>query len=252
MGAKTAKPLFAGSSPARVWQQRQYWAASILGHEPESLTREARMAGNLMTCPDCGKEHSKSAVACPQCGRPVAGNSPTPKPQTVVVRRETSGLAKGCLVVIIGIVVIAIVGQCATDDEDGAAKPSASAVTANQPLDAAPPAKAIDYTVVEQWALGKAIVISPANANVVDLRALGQQLKYETRGPSHMGVFVFSSSRAARIRRAVLQDQASAADAKLYDDHFVGMYTRNSTTGFHRMTITPKGINSDEQIEVDY
>lgn len=192
------------------------------------------MAGNLMTCPDCGKEHSKSATACPQCGR------------------QTGGPAKGYLFGIIGLVVILFIAQVLTVDEDSAARPSVSAVTASQPRAEAPPDKTIDYTVVEQWPLGKAVIISPANANVADLRALGQQLKYETRGPSHMGVFVFSSSRAARLLRAVLQDQASAADAKLFDDHFVGMYARNNTTGFHRMTITPKGINSDEQLEVDY
>jgi len=29
------------------------------------------MSGTLMKCADCGRLHSKSATACPGCGRPI-------------------------------------------------------------------------------------------------------------------------------------------------------------------------------------
>lgn len=44
----------------------------------------------LITCKDCGKEISQSAVACPSCGSPVAGNEPA---VTKLVTQKSKSIA---------------------------------------------------------------------------------------------------------------------------------------------------------------
>lgn len=48
----------------------------------------------LTTCPECGKEVSDQAVACPACGYPIHKPSATEKPatQTVVTVRKSRGV----------------------------------------------------------------------------------------------------------------------------------------------------------------
>lgn len=58
----------------------------------------------LIKCPDCGKEFSDSAVACPNCGRPHK------QVQPVEVRQKTGCLAWGCL----SVIVLGVIGTLAT------------------------------------------------------------------------------------------------------------------------------------------
>lgn len=60
----------------------------------------------LITCPDCGKEHSDQAVACPQCGRP---NQPlTPKTESATTSGEGSAKPQGCFIGCLGLFVLVI------------------------------------------------------------------------------------------------------------------------------------------------
>jgi hypothetical protein len=121
---------------------------------------------------------------------------------------------------------------------------------------AEPPPHTVDYTIVEQWSIpnggfGKVVVIPDQAANEASLRALGEQFRYDTRGDRNAFIFVFSDPKAAAMRRAVLADEASKKNLAVYDRHFVAMYSRNINTGFHRLNMTPKGINGP-QIDVNY
>lgn len=52
----------------------------------------------LITCPDCGKEFSDQAAACPNCGRPHSLNKPTEvlnnsPDKTIVINNNSSASA---------------------------------------------------------------------------------------------------------------------------------------------------------------
>lgn len=79
----------------------------------------------LRRCPDCGREVSESAPACPQCGRPFQAAHKV----KLVVRRRNSGC--GCGALLLFIVFGAIVSQ---RSENGA-KPKAT--VARKPEDSA-------------------------------------------------------------------------------------------------------------------
>jgi len=55
----------------------------------------------LVTCPDCGKQISDQAPACPNCGRPMASppstSAPPTPPAPIRARRKTPWVALGCL-----------------------------------------------------------------------------------------------------------------------------------------------------------
>jgi hypothetical protein len=55
---------------------------------------------SLIACPACGKQVSKQAPACPQCGQPIAAPPIAPPPQKIVVEQPKSGGSGvgGCLI----------------------------------------------------------------------------------------------------------------------------------------------------------
>jgi hypothetical protein len=119
-----------------------------------------------------------------------------------------------------------------------------------------PPPYVVDYTIVDQWSIpnggwGKVIVIDSVHANERDLRALGDELRFDTQAERNALIFVYSHKRAALIRQIVLRDRASSKDLRFYDAHFVGSYTRNINTGIHEFVLTPNGLNG-RQIEITY
>lgn len=68
----------------------------------------------LVKCPDCGKEVSTEAKACPHCGRPSTSSTPTqptPTQPVTVVRREAGAYeALGAVASILG-VILAVAGS---------------------------------------------------------------------------------------------------------------------------------------------
>jgi hypothetical protein len=50
----------------------------------------------LITCQDCGKEHSDQAASCPQCGRPNQVEA-IPRQKEIESTAKQGGKAKGCL-----------------------------------------------------------------------------------------------------------------------------------------------------------
>src|SRR4051794_16593059 len=57
----------------------------------------------LIPCPACGRQVSKQAPTCPQCGQPIAAPPPAPPPQKVVVEQQKSGGfgGAGCVVLLL-------------------------------------------------------------------------------------------------------------------------------------------------------
>jgi hypothetical protein len=118
------------------------------------------------------------------------------------------------------------------------------------------PPRVVEYSVAEQWSIpnggqGKAIVIPASAANEASLRALGEQLKYDTRRDRNAFIFVYSDARAAAMRNAALGDRLSKADSRFFDAHYVGTYNRNGNTGYHAFSMMPKGMDGPV-IEVSY
>lgn len=72
----------------------------------------------LIKCPDCGKDVSDVAPACPTCGRPVV------PPTRTVPAKKTSPLAWGCLIVIIAVVGLMILGGLLSGGKHTTVSPS--------------------------------------------------------------------------------------------------------------------------------
>jgi len=66
----------------------------------------------LVTCPDCGKQVSDQAPACPHCGRPLRTpqKGPATAPMQVTIKRKTSRATWGCFVLMaLGVVLYVVV-----------------------------------------------------------------------------------------------------------------------------------------------
>ena len=94
-------------------------------------------------------------------------------------------------------------------------------------------------------------MIDSVHANESDLRALGDELRFDTQADRNAFIFVYSHKRAAQIRRIVLDDRASRKDLRFYDAHFVGSYTRNINSGLHEFVIMLNGLNGRD-IRITY
>lgn len=119
-----------------------------------------------------------------------------------------------------------------------------------------PGSNRVTYRIVDQWAIpnggfGRVIVVPESSATEQALRALGEQLKVDTKRDRNAFVCVYSSARAASMRQAAMGDTISKADAAFYDAHFVAVYNRNANTGNHQLTLTPDGLNG-RQIDIAY
>jgi hypothetical protein len=114
----------------------------------------------------------------------------------------------------------------------------------------------INYVVIDSWSIpnggaGKAIVVSPSHRNEADLRALGEQLRREVAGDRNAFIDIYDANRAASLRGYSFSDRLSAADQAFYDEHKIGVYTKNGNTGHHSLVLMLKGLNGDF-IEIDY
>ena len=156
----------------------------------------------LGQCRECRKSVSSEAATCPHCGvsKPVAPTRP--------VTAATSATTVGCLAI-----VLLYFGWCwfAPTTEERVAKQRAAQIDAMP----APP-RVVEYAVAEQWSIpnggqGKAIVIPSSAANEQSLRALGEQLKFDTRRDRNAFVFVYSDARAAAMPVAPSSRQRAAA-----------------------------------------
>jgi hypothetical protein len=144
----------------------------------------------------------------------------------------------------------------ATEDVDAATATPPAEASPTTPAEE-PTAEEMAYDVVETWDIpnggqGKAIVISPDYLNDADMTALGEKLKNDTEDDRNAVIFVFDNPQAGALRQAVLNGEASQADQDLYDQHYVGQYTKNANTGFHEFTIYFDGVMGTNQKTIQY
>lgn len=117
--------------------------------------------------------------------------------------------------------------------------------------------KEITYEVVEQWSVsndgeGKAILISPDYLNEVDMMALGEILKSDTKKYRRVFIFVYTDRRAAEMRKKTFSDELKGKDLEFYDKHYVGQYTKNGNTGLHEYTIYFDGFSGTNDKTIKY
>ncbi len=115
----------------------------------------------LVKCPDCGKEHSDSAAACPNCGRPVkavASVQPT-------APKKNIGCGGGCLVLIVIGGILYAIGSSGTNSSTGT-------------IDSSPNAAEVDVgpqLELETWTWGEEYSYAIAHGTVKNIS--GESLK---------------------------------------------------------------------------
>jgi hypothetical protein len=201
----------------------------------------------LVQCPDCGKEHSDAAPACPHCGRPTGAASPgRTTPQTVYVKKKTSPAAWGCLTVI----VVGVLGGIISSLSDSTERRGVSEGRTGT----------ISYSIVQEWRIpaggyGRVIVIHPRHRNEVDMRKLGNELREEHRRDRIANIEIYDDRRAAALRQeALLSDDRGSPDVAHHDQHRIGIYSKNVNTGHHQLQIALEGFMADPDgwITVEY
>lgn len=131
-------------------------------------------------------------------------------------------------------------------------------VTPNQPTKQAEPTKKpITYEVVKRWSIpnggeGKVVLIPPDYLNEIDMTALGEKLKNDTKNDRNAFIFVFTDKKAADMRDKVLSDELSDTDRDFYDKHYVGQYNKNANSGFHEFAIYFDGVMGTNHKTIKY
>jgi hypothetical protein len=161
----------------------------------------------LKQCRECGKEVSTRAKTCPHCGN----------------RHPTSSMSKGAKIGVglLGFIALAwMMGTVATAFDDS-----------------------VPYTTVERWAVGRVLVIDPADRTEDRLRQLCGEIRADRRNASHATVLVFDDPDAAALR----QDPRMESNDPFpeHDDHLVATYSKNTTSGFHECAIMLHGAAAD-------
>jgi hypothetical protein len=120
------------------------------------------------------------------------------------------------------------------------------------------PAGHLSYKVLEQRSIpnggfARTIVVSKANPNEADLRALGEQLKRDTKSERNAFIWVYDDERAARNRLAAISEKLPKTESQHHDRHYVALYSRNANTGNHELQIYPSGFSDNGPfIQVKY
>jgi hypothetical protein len=122
--------------------------------------------------------------------------------------------------------------------------------------EAEPPARTIPYDVVDEWTLpdggaGRSILIHSSLRNVTDLRALGDQLRWDHRNERNVQVEVFDDRRAAGLRRQEATGNLADDDRAHHDRHKVAFY-RKVARGDHELVIALGGVGGHDWITVAY
>jgi hypothetical protein len=117
--------------------------------------------------------------------------------------------------------------------------------------------KKIPYEIVERWDIpnggeGKSIVILQEYVNDSDMTILGETLRRDLRSDKNAFVFIFDDPYAASLRKDILNENMSQKDADFYDTHYVGQYTKNGNTGFHRYSIYLDGVMGTDHKNIEY
>lgn len=187
----------------------------------------------LKRCKECGREISTEAKVCPHCGK-----------------KNPTGERIGCIAAVLILLAVAAVMSIFSHDESTSATDSDRSAVTSRPPSGAQSAR-LPYKEIESWDVGETIVIDPRFRSDSLMRTLGSQLSVQYANASFFNVLVFDSERAARLRKVI--DTVTAKDQlAFYDRHFIATYTKNTTTGFHALEYSLKGIPNAAPKRIDY
>lgn len=115
----------------------------------------------------------------------------------------------------------------------------------------------IQYEVLESWSFpnggeGMKILISRDYLNDVNMTALGNKLKQDTAKDMDAIIQVYTNRQAATLRDKVIALEATQEENDLYDQHFVGLYFKNSNNGNHQFNIFFDGTMGTNQKTILY
>lgn len=115
----------------------------------------------------------------------------------------------------------------------------------------------IDYQIIQRWQIpnggeGKVILIAKEYVNDADMTALGEKLKKDTSGDRNAVIEVFSDRQASLLRDKVFNNTATKEETGLYDKNYVGSYTRNINTGYHKFEIFFDGVMGTNNKTITY
>jgi hypothetical protein len=106
----------------------------------------------------------------------------------------------------------------------------------------------INYKIHKQWEIpnggfGRVIVIDSSKRNEIDLKQLGETLKYDTRLDRNAFVFVYDDVKAAELRDNL--SNLNKKDESFHGKHFIATYTKNINSGYHKLEIMIDGIDGE-------
>lgn len=116
------------------------------------------------------------------------------------------------------------------------------------------PLERIKYDIHKVWTIpnggyGKVIVVDSINRNKTALKLLGETLKSDTKTDRNAFVFIYDNFKAADLRERI--GYMNKKEEEFYDRHFIGVYTRNINSGYHKLEMILHGIDSTWET-IDY
>lgn len=161
------------------------------------------------------------------------------------------GLIIFAVIVVIDIVYIAVTGNKLPENS------GQSIVTPIVEQSPVPTTKPIAYEVLQRWEInnggrGMAVLIPKEFVNETDMTALGQKLKEDLKKDKNNFVMVFTDKVAAKLRDKVASGTLTKAEEEIYDNNYVGQYTKNGNSGLHTFVIYFDGVTGKNSKSIIY
>jgi hypothetical protein len=194
----------------------------------------------LVICPDCGKQISDKAPACPNCGRPAM---PQPAPQPVAPQAEVplpppkkkGGCGTAFVILLLAMVILGALVVVMSSIFSGGS--STGQVGSVAPRPAAPPP--IPYSEIwrgreQPGGINRHYLVS-TTATKEDVLRLAAYLKAQAEPRKYVFIEIWDSAESHRRR----QDESYPA-SEVFRHHLVSV-TVNPTTGFDETQWTAEG-----------
>ena len=116
----------------------------------------------------------------------------------------------------------------------------------------APSVPQISMQIMEEVKDGRILRMSVLVPDSVEngegnLRSIGEQIFAITRESyvRLVRVDIFTNVNAFKVRKRIMKDESNTvADKTDYDAHFLGIYTRNATNGYHGISVLKRDGNT--------
>lgn len=198
----------------------------------------------MIQCPECKKAISDTAESCPKCGYKLTENKRTELKQKAKQGKQ--------MLILFGAALFVLILICSFSGNKEKSKTPSKSETQNTST------KEIPYKVMREhlnMGMGlfeKVILIDSQYRNENDLRALGENLRYEARAEREVHVAVFDNLKASGIVvKVAAMIKLGKREAVFYDSHHVADYDKNGTNGHNHFAIM-LDTTSSGYITIDY